>query len=664
MAAEEGQMDQGGSENRLSGESGELKLAEGQLATFFNHAPIGISWREVDEHGQPGANHVNARFCEIIGMSREEALDIRNVMRATHPEDRLKQIELTREVYAGRRDRFALEKRYIHKDGKAVWANLTVAVLRNEAGRVTHHFAMLEDITARRAAEQELRNSERRWRNYLHTSSEILYALTTDLEYKFLSRAWTRKLGHPVDAALGRSFFDFVHPDDADACRGFIEAVVNDEPRPDHVEYRAKHFDGSWLWHASAGSRYVDQQGMPSFFGVARDITLRRRAQEELKAALARREELERIIDRSPSVVVLFRSENGQWPTEYVSASVRQFGYEPGLFTDGKLNFMDIVHEDDRERVSSELEAHAAAHHDEYKQEYRIRCPDGRVRWIDDHTLVRRNEHGRATHHEGVLTDISERKEAEEVAREVSERELRMAREVQQHLLPSDFPDIGACEVQAMAQASGQLGGDYYDAFPVGEGRYGLAIADVSGKGAPAALMMSACRASLRLIAQGEASPAKVMRLLNARLVEDMPPRMFITLFYGVFDPASGELSYCRAGHEPALVLRSGECEPGLLQAGGMALGMAGGELFDGGMEEGNCRLRSGDMLALYTDGVTEAVNAHGEEFGRQRMIDALCRYSDQPLEAALARLDRHLRRFSALDPMSDDRTVLLLRVG
>ena len=663
MAAEEGDRYQDGSENRSS-DAGELHLAQGQLAVFFNHAPIGISWREVDERGQPGANHVNARFCEIIGMSREEALDIRNVMEATHPEDRLKQIELTREVYEGQRDRFALEKRYVHKDGKTVWANLIVAVLRNEAGRVTHHFAMLEDISGRRAAEEELRNSERRCRNYLHTTSEILYALTPDFTYKFLSRAWTRKLGHPVESALGRSFFDFVHPDDADACRAFLEAVVDDEPRPDHIEYRAKHLDGSWLWHASAGSRYVDQQGVPSFFGVGRDITLRRRAQEELKAALARREELERIIDRSPSVVVLFRAEGGQWPAEFVSASIRQFGYEPRVFTEGNMDFLNIVHEDDRDRVSSEVDAHAAARHNEYKQEYRIRCPDGRVRWIDDHTVVRRDKSGRVTHHEGVLTDISGRKEAEEMARAVSERELRMARDVQQHLLPVDFPAMDGCEVQAMAQPSGQLGGDYYDVFAVGGGRYGLVIADVSGKGAPAALMMSACRSSLRLLAQGETSPAKVMCELNRTLVADMPPRMFITLFYGIFEPAGGKLRYCRAGHEPALVLRAGESEPELLQAGGMALGMADGELFDDGVEEGTCHLRSGDMLALYTDGVNEAVNAHGEEFGRQRMVDALCRYAEQPLDAVLARLDRHLRRFSALDPMTDDRTVLLLRIG
>lgn len=648
---------------RLVETGGEPSLAMSQLAAFFNHAPIGISWREVDERGHPGANHVNARFCEIIGMSQEEALDIRNVMRATHPEDRIKQVELTKEVYDGRRDRFSLEKRYLHPDGKRVWANLTVAVLRDASGRVTHHFAMLEDISARRAAEEELRASERRWRNYLHTSSEILYALTPDFKYKFLSRAWTRKLGHPVDSALGRSFFDFVHPDDAGECRAFIEAVVEGRPRPDHVEYRAKHIDGTWLWHASAGSKYADQQGAPSFFGVGRDITLRRKAQEALKAALAHREELERIIDRSPSVVVLFRAEDGQWITEVVSASIRQFGYAPKLFTEEEMSFLNIVHPEDRERIVSEMRAHEAARHDEYRQEYRILCADGSSRWIDDHTVVRRDERGHATHHEGVLTDITGRKEAEELARAVNERELRMAREVQRHLLPSDFPDMDRCEVEAMAQASGQLGGDYYDAFPVGNGRYGLVIADVSGKGAPAALMISACRSSLRLLAPGDESPARVMRALNETLAAEMPPRMFITLFYGVFDARTRELRYCRAGHEPALLLRAGKDAPELLEAGGMALGMAGGDLFNHGIEEGSCVLQSGDMLALYTDGVNEAVNAKGEEFGRQRMVDVLRRYSEQPLDAVLARLNRHLRRFSALDPMTDDRTVLLLRV-
>jgi PAS domain S-box-containing protein len=200
---------------RLASQASQLQVSQDQLAVFFNHAPIGISWREVDREGRPGANHVNRRFCELIGISTTEALDIENVRRATHPEDWAQQEALTAEIYAGKRDRFSMEKRYVHRDGRVVWGNLTVVVLRAPSGHVTHHFAMLEDVTARRAAEDELRRSEARWRTYLMTASEILYALTPEFRYKFVSPAWTTKLGHPSEDIIGRSIFEFVHPDDS-----------------------------------------------------------------------------------------------------------------------------------------------------------------------------------------------------------------------------------------------------------------------------------------------------------------------------------------------------------------------------------------------------------------------------------------------------------------
>ena len=187
---------------------------------------------------------------------------------------------------------------------------------------------------------------------------------------------------------------------------------------------------------------------------------MRRQAQQELRAALGRLEDMARIIDRSPSVVVLWRSEGGSWPVEFVSASVRQFGYEPEDLMSRRLNFRDITHPEDRERVGAEVDTHAAAGHREYNQEYRIQCADGSVRWVDDHTIVRLDDRGEVTHHEGLITDITERKAAEERAREVRERELELARDVQQHLLPSRFPDLGRVDVEVLSQPYQQLGGD------------------------------------------------------------------------------------------------------------------------------------------------------------------------------------------------------------
>lgn len=648
---------------KFAAQAEELKASRDELSVFFNHAPIGISWREMDAQGRPGRNHVNRKFLEICGLSAEEAADIRNIQRVTHPDDWVHQDELTNQIYSGARDRFSMEKRYHHRDGRIMWANLTVAVLRNSEGAVTHHFAMLEDITARHAAEEELRRSEARWRTYLSTASEILYALTPEFIYKFVSPAWTAKLGHPSESIVGRSFFDFVHPEDARLCRIFIEGVLGGKPAGGSVEYRMQHRDGRWIWHASTGSAYTDRDGRTAFFGVGRDISLRRSAQDDLRAALARREEMERIVDRSPSVVVLWRAEQGNWPVEFVSQSIRQFGYTPEDLLSQRIRFIDITHPEDRERVSAEVATHEEARHGEYNQEYRIVCGDGSVRWVDDHTVVRHDDAGNITHHEGLITDITARKIAEETERANRERDLRVAHEVQQHLLPQDFPEIPGVDVAAHCELSLTVGGDYYDVIAVGPRKWGFTIADVSGKGTAAALMMASCRATLRLFAPGEEDPAVVLKRVNASVQPDMPAGMYISLFYGVLDLDSRNLRYCRAGHEPPLLVRAGGEPVELLEAGGLALGLCPAAIFDDTLETAEVTLQPGDLLSLYTDGINEACNAHGQEFGRERLSTVLSRDAGRPLSEIIAKLNRYLRQFTTLSTRTDDRTLLLARM-
>jgi len=192
-----------------------------QLMLFFEHAPIGLSWRELDEHGVLGRNVVNRRFCELLGLTPEEASVHENIRQITHPEDWARQQELTAEIYAGLRNGFVLEKRYLRRDGREIVCELTVVVVRDGEGRVTHHFAMIQDVSARYAAEQEVRRSEARWRTYLKIASEILYAITPEGVYKFVSDAWTPKLGHEINDIVGRPYTHFVHPEDVSLLREF-----------------------------------------------------------------------------------------------------------------------------------------------------------------------------------------------------------------------------------------------------------------------------------------------------------------------------------------------------------------------------------------------------------------------------------------------------------
>lgn len=638
-----------------------LRFKQEELAAFYDHAPIGISWREFDESGAPTVNHVNSRFCEIVGLNSEDASDVRNIIRLTHPDDRERQKQLTAELYDGTRNMFSMEKRYVRPDGTTVWTNLTIVVLRNEDGRVTHHFGMLQDISERKRAIHELESKEERWRTYLNTASEILQTITPEGRIKWVSSAISVKLGYGTDEVQDRRYTDFVHPDDKAAWTEFFHETLAQGASPVAIEYRVKHADGRWIWHAMSASTYSDRDGRTAFLGVGRDITLRREAQQQLKAALARREEMERIVNRSPSVVVLWRADEN-WPVEFVSASVQQYGYEPEYFTDSNRGFIGITHPDDTARVTAELQAHAAAQNDEYTQEYRIVCADGSIRWVDDHTVVRRNAKGDVTHHEGLITDITERKAAEQREKELRERDLRTAAEVQAHLLPQKFPENDVVEIEALSHPSMLIGGDYYDVLQVDDRHLGFVVADVSGKGAGAALVMTECRAMMRLCAEDELSPASVLSHVNRMMQPDMRPGMFVALFYGIIDLNTKVMRFCRAGHEPPLLLHAnGEVDQ--LPGAGLAVGLDEGELFDDMLEEKEVQLQEGDLLALYTDGITEATNPEGEEFERVRLATSLERHLDRPLDEVVKTVDRYVRNFCVLEPNHDDRTLLLVRV-
>lgn len=648
-------------EQRVIERTAQLKAASDQLRLVFDHAPVGISWVE---WGNPDKYRLNERFCQIIGLTAQEAESFDNIMQATHPADRARQRSHMEEIWAGKRDRFSIEKRYLHKDGRVVWANLTVAVMRDERGRIMQQFALVEDITERHEAEERLRRSEARFRRFVENANEILYSLTPEGRFLFVSPLWTTRLGHPVDEVTGQPIERFIHPEDVGRFREFLQQVLERGRSETSVEYRALHHDGGYRWHASSGAVYFDEYGEKRYMGVARDISERKRAQDALRAALARREELERIIHRSPSVVALWRAmPEGGWAVEFVSQNVTQFGYTAEEVMSGVTSFHDMVHPEDRPRVQAEMRAHAAAGHHEYRQEYRLVARDGAIHWIDDRTVVRFDEHGRVTHHEGILTDITDRKLVEQREAEARVRDEQTAQEVQRHLLPHAVPEAVELDTGSLYVPSRNVGGDYYDYFPVGPRRWGFVIADVSGKGAGAALVMAACRTALRVEAQRNPAPAELLRAVNRWIHPDMPAGMFISMIYGILDLDSRVFSFCRAGHEPPGIVHVADGRTELPNPRGIALGFDAGPIFDRRLEEKAVALGAGDILVFYTDGISEAMNEANEEFGQTRLLATVAQHRAQPAAAIAQAVEAAVAAFCGDTPAGDDRTLLIVRV-
>jgi sigma-B regulation protein RsbU (phosphoserine phosphatase) len=199
------------------------------------------------------------------------------------------------------------------------------------------------------------------------------------------------------------------------------------------------------------------------------------------------------------------------------------------------------------------------------------------------------------------------------------EREIAEARSIQEGFLPKEIPQLAGYEIASAWQSARVVGGDYFDVLSFGHGTLGICIADVAGKGMPAALLMSNLQAAVRGLASADVAPADLCTRINLLLCRNMASDRFITFFYGQLDGGSGALRYVNAGHNPPVVMhRDGSHER--LTEGGIVLGAFPNQSF----AMGSVRLQSGDRLVLYTDGVTEAANGDDEEFGDARLIQVL----------------------------------------
>jgi phosphoserine phosphatase RsbU/P len=240
---------------------------------------------------------------------------------------------------------------------------------------------------------------------------------------------------------------------------------------------------------------------------------------------------------------------------------------------------------------------------------------------------------------------------------EDDKREMEEARRIQRKLLPASLPDIEGCEIASQWRPASGVGGDCFDAIPFGRSRLGLCIADVVGKGIPAALLMSNLQAAVRAFASDAAQPSELCQQVNRILCGNIAEGRFISFFYCRLDTALGLLSYANAGHyQPMLVREDGSVER--LSAGGPVLGV----FPEAAYEQDQTHLCSGDRLVLYTDGVTEARSGADEEFGEERLLSAILDNRACSAPALEARLSGIVASFAG-DSLQDDATLIVVAV-
>jgi predicted ester cyclase len=220
------------------------------------------------------------------------------------------------------------------------------------------------------------------------------------------------------------------------------------------------------------------------------------------------------------------------------------------------------------------------------------------------------------------------RMEQERIERERVEQELRVARRIQQASLPKEVPELEGWQITPYYQPAREVGGDFYDFHLLSEGRLGLVVGDATGKGVPAALVMSTTLGMLQAVSQASDSssslPGEVLSRVNETLLSRIPSNMFVTCFYAILEPESGSLTYANAGHDLPYLHRNGEAEE--LRATGMPLGLMPGM----GYEEKETILEAGEAVLLYSDGLVEAHDPKGEMFGFPRLRALIAEHAEE----------------------------------
>jgi sigma-B regulation protein RsbU (phosphoserine phosphatase) len=237
------------------------------------------------------------------------------------------------------------------------------------------------------------------------------------------------------------------------------------------------------------------------------------------------------------------------------------------------------------------------------------------------------------------------------------DHDIEVAREIQRILLPSHAPQVEGFNCAALNIPAQQVSGDYFDFIQVDEKRWGVAVADVSGKGVPASLIMAMCRSVLRSKAPGNLSPAQVLREVNRQLYPDMQEDMFITMIYLIVDPV-GTITLARAGHESALWCKDHFKHIELINAPGMALGIDSGDVFDEVIKDVTVELSPQDTVVVYTDGINEALDNEGNEFGQEQLKDVLREAGPQSVDFLVKTIVDRVQNFSSGHPQNDDITL------
>lgn len=240
------------------------------------------------------------------------------------------------------------------------------------------------------------------------------------------------------------------------------------------------------------------------------------------------------------------------------------------------------------------------------------------------------------------------------------ENELELSQIVQRGLLPQQIPSIAGMEIAAFSRPAQIISGDYFDFLQFNDGSHGFVIGDVSGKGMSAGMLMSSLQTAFNTLVPESDSPVKVLEKINRLYIHNINFTTFVTIFFGKIDPRTKTLTYANAGHNPAFLYRHARKQGEWLQPTGAAIGLM--EQFN--LQSRDVELESHDILLLYTDGITEAINPQYQDYGMERLAEVIQQNEELPAEGLIQKILEALNSFIEGKPLEDDTTLVVYKVG
>jgi len=427
------------------------------------------------------------------------------------------------------------------------------------------------------------------WRGVADALPTMVFTATPDGRIEYLNRRFTEFTGFPPRAALGTGWHNLVHPQDlARVIAAWQQAIATG--RGDAIEARIRKADGSFAWFASNATAFRDARGeVVRWYGILVNIDGRKR----MEAMLADAEQKSRVLGEALPVICWTADASG-WTDWYNRRWYEFTGQSPDQATG--WGWQAAHHPDDFIDVM-ERWPHSIATGEPFEMEFRLRRYDGKFRWFLTRAEPLRDESGKVVRWYGSHVDIDAQKSA-------LERTRRIAETLQDVFLPKNLPQLPNLRLDAVyipAERDALVGGDWYDAFPLPDGRLVVSIGDVTGHGLEASIIVGRLRQTITILALQSDDPSKIL-VETDRILQQQDPNVIVTAIVAVVDPEEKTLTYACAGHPPPLVAYRNDEPARVLSTGGPPLGVG----HPNGYTAHRVELEKDAIVAFYTDGITE----------------------------------------------------------